>query len=138
MTHSKPKCFFCKYEIKSKTKIMNYKNTTVKVCSSCNSKKLKACSKNYQDKFLDCSLCEKAVIYNSSILCSICDHFVHQKCTKLTKIDINNIENSNTPWSCDKCCCDIFPFFHLDATKLDRLLNSSYKPPHKSSTNPKI
>ena len=109
MTHSKPKCYFCKYEIKSKTKTMNYKNTTVKICSSCNSKKLKACSKNYQGKFLDCSICKKAVIYNSSILCSICDHWVHKKCTKLTKNDINNIENSNTPWSCDKCCCDIPP-----------------------------
>ena len=93
---------------------MNYKNTTVKICSSCNVKKLKACAANYKSTFLDCSICQKAVIYNSTILCSNCDHWVHQKCTELTKNDITIMENSSISWFCDKCCCDIFPFSQID------------------------
>ena len=118
---------------------MNYKNTTVKICSSCNVKKLKACAANYKSTFLDCSICQKAVIYNSTILCSICDHWVHQNCTKLTKDDIKMMENSNASWSCDKCCCDIFPFSQIDANELENVVNPLFKrnPPIRAVPLPK-
>ena len=75
-----------------------YKNATVKICTSCNNnKKLTVCSKKYKHNstYIDCSICQKAVLYNSSILCNGCDHFVHRKCTNLTSEDIKNIENIN-------------------------------------------
>ena len=122
-SNHKKRCFFCKYELKTKFRSINYKNTTVKVCMSCNTKKNKACSPNYNDAYVDCSICEKAVIYDSSIYCSCCNHFIHQKCTKLSKEDILDIENSNSTWTCNKCCEDIFPFFQLDSTKMNKLFN---------------
>ena len=111
--NKKPCCFFCKYELKSKPKLINYKNTTIKVCQSCNKQKFKICSKDHQSKFLDCSICKKFVLYNTCIVCENCDHFVHRKCTKLTHEEIKNIENNNIPWNCVKCTEEIFHFLIL-------------------------
>ena len=105
----KPQCFFCKYEIRTKPRLMNYKNTTIKVCKTCNSGKNKVCSKKYNSKLIDCSICKKAVLYNSSILCSNCDHFVHKKCTVLSTDDIKNIENTIDTWFCPICVADCSP-----------------------------
>ena len=117
-------CFFCKYEIKGKVKSMNYKNTCVKICTTCNTKKVKKCAKKYQSTFLDCRICQKAVLYNSSILCSICTHWVHQKCTNLLPNDIEDIENLTNTWSCSKCCDNIFPFSSLNVQQLQRTLST--------------
>lgn len=134
----KKRCFFCKYELKTKFRSINYKNTTVKVCMSCNTKKNKACIPNYNNAYVDCSICEKAVIYNSSIHCSCCNHFIHQKCTKLSKEDILDIENSNSTWTCNKCCEDIFPFFQLDYTKMNKLFGHKLPSPSTRSVAPPI
>ena len=102
---------------------MNYKNTTVKVCTACNGHKIKMSSKHYQSKFLDCSICKKAVIYNSSILCSGCDHWCHKNCTDLCSIDIKTIEKLNNSWYCSICTPNIFPFAQLDAKYITKELN---------------
>ena len=82
-------------------------------------------SKNYQHKYLDCSICKKAVIYNSSILCSGCDHWCHKKCTDLESIDIKTLENLNTSWYCSICIPTIFPFSQLNAKQITKELNPS-------------
>ena len=114
----KSTCFLCKREIKGKYKLLNYKNTCVKVCTNCNSKTHKACRPKYKGKFLDCSICNKAVIYNQSILCQNCDCFVHQKCTRLSNSDIKAIENSIDFWTCCKCMADIYPYADLNTQQL--------------------
>ena len=103
-TKAKTKCFFCKYELKSKPKLINYKNTTVKVCISCNSQKNKLFSTKYKSKNIECTVCTKAVLYNSCIMCSCCEHFIHQKCTQLSKEDIAVIEKCHNERTCKKCC----------------------------------
>ena len=130
-TKAKTKCFFCKYELKSKPKLINYKNTTVKVCISCNSKKFKFCAAKYKSKNIECTACQKAVIYNSCILCSFCDHFIHQKCTRLSKEDIADIEKSQNEWACKQCCSDIFPFSELTTRELQKELTPVLKTCHQ-------
>ena len=104
-------CFFCKYEIiKGRVKILNYKNTSIKVCSGCKSDKIKACSLKYKSTFVDCSICGKVVKDNNCILCTNCDHFTHQKCTLLSSKDIKDIEKLQTGWFCNNCNLNIFPF----------------------------
>ena len=135
----KPSCFFCKYEfstkLKSKPKLMNYKNITIKICSTCNKQKFKVCSKNYQSKSLDCSICKKLVLYNTSILCDNCDHYIHRKCTNITHEEIKNIERNSVPWNCSQCNKEIFPFFQLNSTNLTKVLNSkvSFAAPKQKS-----
>ena len=134
-TKAKTKCFFCKYELKSKPKLINYKNTTVKVCISCNSKKFKFCATKYKSKNIECTACQKAVIYNSCILCSCCDHFIHQKCTRLSKEDIADIEKSQNEWTCKQCYSDIFPFSELTTRELQKQLTPVLKTSRQMAKN---
>ena len=128
-TTYKIRCFFCKYEIyKGRVKIMNYKNTAVKVCSACNSKKFKACALKYRTTFLDCSVCKKAVKNNNCILCSICTHWFHQKCTKLSTKDIKVIERLNVDWTCNNCTINIYPFSVFDYKEIQASSNTQRKP----------
>ena len=94
----KPKCFFCKFEIKGKSKTLNFKNYKVNACQACNSAKLKLCAKKYRLTFLDCSTCDKAVKSNNSILCFVCHSWIHQNCSGLSKAEINHIEKSIDTW----------------------------------------
>ena len=115
--NQKTRCFVCQYEIKSKAKLINYKNTTIKICTSCNSnKKLTISSQKYKSNYIDCSICNKAVIYNSNIPCTGCNHLVHRKCTSLSSEDITNIESTNSIWHCSTCMEDMFPFSKLNTT----------------------
>ena len=102
---------------------MNYKNTTVKVCTSCNGKTGKICAKKFQSTFVDCGICQKAVIYNSSILCLGCSHWVHKKCTNLTNDEIQEIEKTIDTWFCTSCTAEIFSFSQLNTIELNKVLN---------------
>ena len=102
---------------------MNYKHTTVKVCTACNVQKIKMSARQYKSKFLDCSICKKAVIYNSSILCLGCDHWCHKKCTELDTSDINTLEKSDIGWYCSICMPNIFPFHQLNGKQIRKELN---------------
>ena len=106
----KVKCFFCKFEIKGKSKILNFRNQKVNACPACNSTKLKLCAKKYRLKFLNCSICDKAVKSNNSILCHMCDCWTHQNCSGLSKAEINCIEKSIDTWICKNCNSDMLPF----------------------------
>ena len=80
--------------------------------------------KKYQGTFLDCTICQKAVMYNNTILCIGCSHWIHMKCTHLSSDDINEIEKLEIPWFCNTCTTDIFPFSQIfDANKLSKILN---------------
>ena len=120
----KVKCFFCKFEIKGKSKILNFKNYKVKVCQACNSAKLKMCAKKYRQTFLNCSTCDKAVKSNNSILCFICNKWTHQSCSGLSKAEINQIEKSIDTWMCKICKCDVLPFSLLNQVQLQSFFNS--------------
>ena len=80
--------------------------------------------KKYQGTFLDCTICQKAVMYNNTLLCIGCSHWIRMKCTHLSSDDINEIEKLEIPWFCNTCTTNIFPFSQIfDANKLSKILN---------------
>ena len=130
--NTRPTCFFCKFEIIGTTKYMKYKKSTVKVCTSCGSSKYKMCNSKHKATYLDCNIYQKGVLYNASILCLNCDHWIHKKCTNLSAADIKIIENNKSSWYCAVCHADIFPFSQLNSTKLGDILNQK---PHCKNNN---
>ena len=72
-----------------------------------------------------CYICEKACRKNQKQLkCSLCDKFVHRKCSNLTVTDIYRHEECNIPFYCKKCSDTIYPLSNED--DLDPVLNLSY------------
>jgi hypothetical protein len=50
--------------------------------------------------------------YSRAILCDICGHWIHLKCTNFSPNDYKTISNDNNPWYCASCLTEIFPFNH--------------------------
>ena len=64
-----------------------------------------------------CGICEKTIDdgKESSILCDICNSWIHPKCNHLNFLDFQHTNgNSNDPWFCFKCTCKTFPFGNLN------------------------
>ena len=64
-----------------------------------------------------CGICEKTIDDDkeSSILCDICNSWIHPKCNHLNFLDFQHISgNNNDPWFCFKCTCKIFIFRNLN------------------------
>ena len=66
---------------------------------------------------IKCKVCTKKVTGNRCINCTNCDHFIHSKCSGLTKNEIDLIETSNLFWTCTLCCSEMFPFFNYSLSK---------------------
>ena len=116
----KTTCYFCKYIIinTQKCRYVTYKNTKKPICRYCKASKYKPLNKKYTNFDLECTSCKKPVRYNSSIACSICNHFVHAKCNlNLTSQDITNIENTCDFFVCRKCNESIFPQYYITPIK---------------------
>ena len=62
--------------------------------------------------YYPCGICEKSINDNreSSILCGLCNFWIHPKCNKLNSLDLQYISGSNEPWFCFKSNSTIFPF----------------------------
>ena len=64
-----------------------------------------------------CGICEKTIDDDKefSILCDICNSWIHPKCNHLNFLDFQHISgNNNDPWFCFKCTCKTFPFGKLN------------------------
>ena len=113
-------CFLCRYIIADpqKCKYVIYKNTKKPVCRYCKASNYKVLNKKYSNFDLDCTACKKAVRYNKSLACSICNHFVHARCNyDLTTQDITNIDKICDFFICKKCNQSTFPQYYKKHTK---------------------
>ena len=122
-------CYFCKYVIVNtqKCKYVTYRNIKKPICRYCKASNHKPLNKKYTNFDIECTSCKKPVKYNSSIACSICNHFVHAKCNyNLTAQDITNIENICDFFMCKKCNESVFPQYYKKPT---REHNKQPKPP---------
>ena len=60
---------------------------------------------------LNCKICKKNVNKNhKSILCDLCDNWIHLKCNNLNDSDYNSLKLSNEPWYCISCNSEILPY----------------------------
>ena len=113
-------CFLCRYIIADpqKCKYVIYKNTKKPVCRYCKASNYKVLNKKYSNFDLDCTACKKAVRYNKSRACSICNHFVHARCNyDLTTQDKTNIDKICDFYICKKCNQSTFPQYYKKHTK---------------------
>ena len=68
---------------------------------------------------LECPMCTKIVNYES-ILCDLCEHWVHASCISLTAVELELLGNQQKPWFCYTCCTDIFPFYNSTENDIDQ------------------
>ena len=55
-----------------------------------------------------CLVCKFEVITDANE-CSLCENWLHLKCAKLSKKELNKLSNTECEWYCYKCD-SIFPF----------------------------
>ena len=111
-TNKRLTCFYCKYEIlnKNKTKHVKFKNKNKLVCERCTKKQHKPLDKKlYADSDVQCSSCQKPVMYKKCLECSICNHFIHGKCISLNYTEITAIEKVCNFYICPSCTDNTFP-----------------------------
>ena len=105
-------CFFCKYEIhktNKSNKFIKFKEQLKPLCRHCTSKKHKPLETIYKNADTQCKTCKKPVMYKNCIACSLCDHFYHAKCVKLSKDDITKIEMICEFYLCPFCNRNTLP-----------------------------
>ena len=107
----KKTCFYCKYEIINHKAIKHilYKGNKKVICQHCTKFKHKTLEAKYSQYDVQCTTCDKPVMYKKCIACSICDHFIHGKCNNLNKEDIKKIEMICDFFICRQCSNEIFP-----------------------------
>ena len=80
---------------------------------------------------LQCSTCSKVVVGRNCLCCSICKHFVHLRCSSLTKKDINHIINNHQSWTCHHCFTTLFPFSNAKTISDDNTISGDNKEQRK-------
>ena len=71
-----------------------------------------------------CGKCIKVITKKqSSILCDICNKWIHKKCSLLGDKDFKNLSLNNTPWFCLDCTKNNLPFVELDPKKIPKLFD---------------
>lgn len=73
-----------------------------------------------------CRIWNKNVGTNS-IQCDICDHWVHLRCTTLTKNDLVTLGSSDDPWYCQLCLGNCLPFSSLNQEDFEILLTLDHE-----------
>ena len=105
-------CFLCRYEISKHNELAKQQKFNGKlrpICRYCTKNKHKPLDVKYNEKDIQCKICNKPTMYKKCIACSICDHFYHGKCLQLNKQDIETIEKTCDFFISTKCNHDIFP-----------------------------
>lgn len=111
-TNRRLACFYCHYEIlnKNNAKYVKFKNKKKLVCQKCTWKHHKPLDKQlYENSDIQCSSCQKPVMYRKCLECSICNHFIHGKCINLNYSEITKIEKVCNFYICPRCTDNIFP-----------------------------
>ena len=73
-----------------------------------------------------CGKCVKIITKSqSSILCDLCNNWVHKKCSLLGNKDFVTYSQNNTPWFCFECTKSPLPFMALDPKKISKLFDIS-------------
>ena len=68
--------------------------------------------------------CYNDTAHDASIMCDICNQWLHYKCSKLTIKQFNKYgKNPDTPYYCFKCLQQNIPFTGLSKSKLISILN---------------
>ena len=103
-------CIICTQPLKPNcTPKLISEDNPIYLCHSCDIEQVQIDDMEY----LDCSLCNKLVLYES-ILCSLCNHWVHAQCLSLNDTDIRHME-SQIDWCCPHCLSNIFPFYNINS-----------------------
>ena len=63
----------------------------------------------------------------NSILCNICETWVHLKCSGLTKNELSHLSKTTLDWYCRWCIADALPFYNIENKKLEKLLQTNKK-----------
>ena len=109
-------CFICKYIVVGNHKTIIFNGLEKNCCLNCKSSDHRPLEARYRNSHTDlqCSTCSRAVTGRNCLSCSICNHFVHLKCSSLTKNDINHIIYKNQSWTCHHCFSTLFPFSNVN------------------------
>ena len=105
-------CFTCCNKI-TKDKYINkfliYDNKKRCLCRKCGKlgKDIPVRKKSLIE-FLDCSLCEQQVKYES-IYCNLCQHWVHPYCNNVNRDELKKLSETDEYWYCLKCNLSIYP-----------------------------
>ena len=95
-------------------------------------------SKIWRCSYCEVFKCQKIYFDNrkkeNCICCDVCDHWVHLKCSGLSKTEFLTLgENDNSDyWYCRSCISEALPFSSQDNFKLTKLFHAS-KPSCNSS-----
>ena len=68
-----------------------------------------------------CGKCQKNV-QNDSTQCDNCQAWIHRRCARLSKVDLEELSLSSGLWFCE--CCNVFPFSKLDSDELFQEINA--------------
>ena len=108
----KQQCFACYNTVPRthyKNKYIFYNHRKVKLCVTCSKDQSRLKTKSAIE-YIECTICDKSVNYES-ILCNLCQSWVHPDCAGLNKRDLSTIgEESYGDWYCPPCKSNIFPF----------------------------
>ena len=133
--HFRSTCFLCRYELtkhnRSENKI-KFAGKMKPICKYCTKNKHKVLDNRYKNIDIDiqCKKCNKPSKYKNCIMCSMCNHAFHGKCLKLSKNDIEKIDNVNNFFICIDCNNEILP------QQFDAVL-TKHKSKPKNKTNHK-
>ena len=74
----------------------------------------------------DCSNCNKTLKINEkAILCDLCNHWLHLKCSNLTFSQYISLSTSYAPYYCIRCIEKNFPFTGINNVEYDTLFHAN-------------
>ena len=74
-----------------------------------------------------CSYCNLLCIDNRCILCDVCNHWCHFKCTEMNKSQIKKLSNSDEPFFCFICMKSALPLIDLNDNEFEELFETRKK-----------
>jgi exonuclease III len=117
------KCYLCFRKCpshKDKNPALLNSNRIVNVCQTC---KLSDAVGKHDIEFLNCKLCTK-IVDNESVLCDLCNHWIHASCLSLTDEALKQMKN-NDSWFCVTCLNETLPFYkyYMEISQEDEMNN---------------
>ena len=97
-------CSNCSLKSSSEISIINSKDDLYYLCQECSDEQI-------------CPLCNK-ISQNDCIMCDHCKKWIHYKCSKLTKTQINRYTHSNDVYYCPTCISQCIPFTRIRTSQL--------------------
>ncbi len=87
---------------------------------------------NSLDDANNCKICSlEFSCRHKSIMCDICNYWIHLKCTKLTLRQFSFLSTSDMPFYCTECLCETLPFCSIVNSSFKALFSSPVTKPSK-------